>query len=93
MENQLKNRELKHKKKQKGLSPFTKLDAGNVEYNVNTFNNSTISEHIFNNPERYNLINRIRNEFNKNYKFDNYTRQQLLNILKKFEAEKKKYKI
>lgn len=93
MENQLKNRELKHKKKQKGLSPFTKLDAGNVEYNVNTFNNSTISEHIFNNPERYNLINRIRNEFNKNYKFDNYTTQQLFNILKKLEAEKEKSKI
>lgn len=93
MENQLKNRELKHKKKQKGLSPFTKLDAGNVEYNVNTFNNSTMSEHIFNNPERYNLINRIRNEFNKNYKFDNYTTQQLFNILKKLEAEKEKSKI
>lgn len=93
MENQLKNRELKHKKKQKGLSPFTKLDAGNVEYNVNTFNNSTMSEHIFNNSERYNLINRIRNEFNKNYKFDNYTTQQLFNILKKLEAEKEKSKI
>ena len=93
MENQLKNRELKHKKRQKGLSPFTKLDAGNVEYNVNTFNNSTMSEHIFNNSERYNLINRIRNEFNKNYKFDNYTTQQLFNILKKLEAEKEKSKI
>ncbi|MBO7730926.1 MAG: DUF3293 domain-containing protein [Methanobrevibacter sp.] len=36
--NELEKRAKEHKKKQKGLSPFTKPNAGNVEHNINTFN-------------------------------------------------------
>lgn len=44
MKNQLKDMQLKHKKKQKGMSPFITFNAGDVEYGINTFNNSTMSE-------------------------------------------------
>ena len=40
--NELETRSKKHKKKQKGLSPFSYLntDAGNVEKGIEVFNNS-----------------------------------------------------
>ena len=43
--NELETRSKKHKKKQKGLSPFSYLntDAGNVEKGVEVFNNSTFT--------------------------------------------------
>lgn len=42
-DNELKCMQDKHKKKQKGMSPFTKLDAGDVEHNVAAFNNAATS--------------------------------------------------
>lgn len=43
--NELETRSKKHKKKQKGLSPFSYLnpDAGNVEKGIEVFNNSTFT--------------------------------------------------
>ena len=43
--NELESRSKKHKKKQKGLSPFSYLntDAGNVEKGIEVFNNSTFT--------------------------------------------------
>lgn len=40
-ENELKKRNKWAKKRQKGMSPFTRMDAGNVEKGIEVFNNST----------------------------------------------------
>ena len=40
-ENELDKRAKKHRKKQKGMSPFYSPDGGNVPLNISRFNNST----------------------------------------------------
>lgn len=87
MKNQLKDMQLKHKKKQKGMSPFITFNAGDVEYGINTFNNSTMSEE-YNSQDRYNIINELKNKFHRYYKFDKYTTEQLYNILLRLKSKK-----
>lgn len=53
--NELEKRAKWAKKRQKGLSPFVKLDAGNVEYNQAVFNASTSGESCCEDLEQSNI--------------------------------------
>lgn len=89
---------MKVKKKQKGLSPYCYLNpnAGDVEKNIEFFNNSVstdasaVSEEIGKNWSRNQLISELRKY--RNYKFDKYTNQQLFVILNRIINDNKKKK-
>ena len=77
------NNEINKKKYKRSLSPFQKLDAGNVEYNVSMFNKAVDTGAVPSSAEgmsgiaeeylsRDELIARIV-ACGKNYNFDKYT--------------------